>query len=392
MWKTVRLGDIANIIAGQSPKGENYNKEGLGMPFYQGKKDYGDKFLKPPTVWTKSVTKIAIEGDVIMSVRAPVGALNIATEEICIGRGLAAIRVHAEIDKDYLFYALSQISDGLTGSSGAIFNSINKKQIESIEFLLPPFAEQQRIVAKLDAAFAEIDKALNINEKYYVEFSKVIEKSQNNLFTSGLKSVVRMKLGDVAKFENGDRGKNYPSRKYQLSEGIPFVNAGDFSADGNIEDQGMVFLSNERYNLLGAGKFQIDDILFCLRGSLGKSAINKNIPFGAIASSLVILRAKKNIVLSDYLFAFIRSDIVKKYILETATGTAQPNLSAKVVSNYEIPVPPLDEQEKIIEKFWTLRQKGSEGLNSILQKSIQLKYLKSSILSSEIKLLKSEAA
>ena len=89
-WKTVRLGDIANIIAGQSPKGENYNKEGLGMPFYQGKKDYGDKFLKPPTVWTESVTKIAIEGDVLMSVRAPVGALNIATEEICIGRGLAA--------------------------------------------------------------------------------------------------------------------------------------------------------------------------------------------------------------------------------------------------------------------------------------------------------------
>ena len=173
-WKTVKLGDVATIIAGQSPTGENYNTEGQGMPFYQGKKNYGDKFLKSPTVWTKSVTKVAIEGDVLMSVRDPVGAINIVTQEICIGRGLAAIRVHTEIDKDYLFYSLAQISDGLTGSSGAVFNSINKKQIESIEFLLPPnLPVQKQIVEKLDAAFADIDRAMNATKKKTVEFDSI---------------------------------------------------------------------------------------------------------------------------------------------------------------------------------------------------------------------------
>ena len=100
-----------------------------------------------------------------MSVRAPVGALNIANQQVCIGRGLAAIRASEKISLDYLFYALLQISANLEGSAGAIFNSISKKQIDEIEFMLPPLAEQQRIVAKLDAAFSKIEEASNISKR-----------------------------------------------------------------------------------------------------------------------------------------------------------------------------------------------------------------------------------
>jgi type I restriction enzyme S subunit len=157
MWKTVKLGSIATVIAGQSPKGEYYNKEGKGTPFYQGKKDYGERFLNKPTVWTSVVTKLAEKDDILMSVRAPVGALNIATEQICIGRGLAAIRPTTDVMHDYLFYSLLQIASDLEGSAGAIFNSINKSQIESIPIPLPPLAEQQRIVDKLDVAYAQIE-------------------------------------------------------------------------------------------------------------------------------------------------------------------------------------------------------------------------------------------
>ena len=159
MWKTVKLGDVATVIAGQSPKGEHYNKEARGTPFYQGKKDYGETYLNEPTVWTDVVTKLAEKDDILMSVRAPVGALNIATQKICIGRGLAAIRPSTEILHDYLFYSLLLISHQLEGSAGAIFNSINKAQIEAIQIPLPPLAEQQRIVAKLDAANTEFRKA-----------------------------------------------------------------------------------------------------------------------------------------------------------------------------------------------------------------------------------------
>ena len=157
-WKVAKLGEVAGIIAGQSPKGDNYNKEGVGTPFYQGKKDYGDKYLKKPTVWTKTVTKTALEGDILMSMRAPVGSLNIATQKICIGRGLASIRVNEDVSRDYIYYALSNIADGLTGSAGAVFNSISKKQIEDIVIPLPPLPEQKRIVEKLDSAFSEADR------------------------------------------------------------------------------------------------------------------------------------------------------------------------------------------------------------------------------------------
>ena len=158
-WKNVALGDVCKVIAGQSPESINYNKEGRGLAFYQGKKDFGDVYVNPPTVWTTEITKEAIKNDILMSVRAPVGPVNIATEHICIGRGLAAIRATERINQAYLFYYLLKIEKELVGNAGAVFNSINKTQIENLLVPLPSIPTQQKIVAKLDAIFAEIDTA-----------------------------------------------------------------------------------------------------------------------------------------------------------------------------------------------------------------------------------------
>ena len=171
--KIVKLGSIATVIAGQSPKGEYYNKEGRGTPFYQGKKDYGKRYLNEPKVWTDKVTKLAEKDDILLSVRAPIGALNIATQQICIGRGLAAIRPSTKILNDYLFYSLLLISNKLEGSSGAIFNSINKSQIEALEVTLPSIEEQQNIVDKLDAALEKIKLTEYSNEAVIKNFIKL---------------------------------------------------------------------------------------------------------------------------------------------------------------------------------------------------------------------------
>lgn len=160
-----------------------------------------------------------------------------------------------------------------------------------------------------------------------------------------------VKLGEVCEFENGDRGKNYPSKKHQVEKGIPFINAGDLSADGKITSDGMAYITNERFERLGAGKIEIDDILFCLRGSLGKCAINKSFDKGAIASSLVIMRANKSELIPEFLLYFLKSHLTAKLIQETAGGAAQPNLSAKVVSNYQLFIPPLAEQKRIVAKL-----------------------------------------
>ena len=106
----------------------------------------------------------------------------------------------------------------------------------------------------------------------------------------------KMRLGDIAQLINGDRGKNYPSQSDIAQKGeIPFVNAGHLNGKG-IDFKEMNYISEEKYNKLNSGKFQKDDILYCLRGSLGKKAIVSSNINGAIASSLVIIRRLKLVV------------------------------------------------------------------------------------------------
>lgn len=153
-----QLSDVADVIAGQSPTGDNYNAEKIGMAFYQGKKEFGDMYLGEPTTWTKSVSKIAKPNDVLMSVRAPVGPVNITNFECCIGRGLAAIRpIKNKATTEFLYFYLHSIESQLVGKEGTVFASINKAQIQEIEIPLVPVDEQDQMVAKIKAALSEIE-------------------------------------------------------------------------------------------------------------------------------------------------------------------------------------------------------------------------------------------
>jgi type I restriction enzyme S subunit len=158
-WEIKKLGSICEVIAGQSPEGKYYNNIAQGLPFYQGKKEFTEKYIGEPTTWTTKITKEAVEGDILMSVRAPVGPINFSTQKICIGRGLAAIRAGKLIDKDFLFNFLLKHENEIIGNAGAVFDSINKKQIENIEIPLPSLSEQQQIVAILNETFSAIAKA-----------------------------------------------------------------------------------------------------------------------------------------------------------------------------------------------------------------------------------------
>ena len=143
-WEKKSLDQVADVTAGQSPSSANYNDIGTGTPFYQGKTDFGEIFINSPTKWTTQVTKIARQGDILMSVRAPVGALNIATDRICIGRGLASIQ--AKQNKWFLYYFLLRNQRFIIGNGGSVFDSISKDQIEKIGVGTPStLAEQQKI-------------------------------------------------------------------------------------------------------------------------------------------------------------------------------------------------------------------------------------------------------
>jgi type I restriction enzyme S subunit len=155
----------------------------------------------------------------------------------------------------------------------------------------------------------------------------------------------KVKLKDVCSFINGDRGKNYPSSKDFVDSGIPFINAGHLN-NKKVAFDSMNYITSEKYDSLNSGKVEINDILFCLRGSLGKLAI-VNFEKGAIASSLVIIRVKEKLISSKYLLHYLNSEYFKRQISRVNTGSTQPNLSATNVKKFEIPLPPIPTQIKI---------------------------------------------
>jgi type I restriction enzyme S subunit len=378
-WEIKTIGDVCKVIAGQSPEGKFYNDNGNGLPFYQGKKEYGEKYIGEPTTWTTKVTKEAEENDILMSVRAPVGPINFATQKICIGRGLAAIRPTKLIDKEFLYNFLLKHESEIIGNTGAVFNSINKAQIEAIEIPLPPLSEQQRIVAILDEAFASIAKAKANAEQNLKNAKELFESYLQGVFENEGEGWEEKYLGEVCDFENGDRGKNYPNKSHRVEIGFPFINAGHLK-NNKIDFSEMDYISEERLNLLGNGKIKPNDILFCLRGSLGKVVNVGNLKKGAIASSLVILRVRKELD-NDFLLYFLNSNLTTNQIVDFGNGAAQPNLSAGSLKKFIIPLPKsIKEQQIIVQKLDALSDE-TKKLETIYQQKINdLEELKKSIL------------
>ncbi len=165
----------------------------------------------------------------------------------------------------------------------------------------------------------------------------------------------KVKLGDVSKLINGDRGKNYPSQADITEEGeIPFVNAGHLNGR-EIDFSEMNYISQDKYDNLRSGKFQEGDILYCLRGSLGKKAIVSNDVNGAIASSLVIIRPDKEKVDGEYLMFALDSPAIKEQLVKANNGSSQPNLSASSVREYQVELPNISVQKEVVEKLIKVR-------------------------------------
>ena len=140
-----RLDDIADISMGQSPLSQSYNIDKKGLPFYQGKTEFGDIYIKEPIIYCNSPIKIVEKNDILMSVRAPVGDVNIATQKSCIGRGLASIRAK-KVDYLYLFYLLKERKIKIEKMGvGSTFKAINKNNISSLQIPIIEMSKQNRI-------------------------------------------------------------------------------------------------------------------------------------------------------------------------------------------------------------------------------------------------------
>ena len=159
-YECFKLSDVCEIIAGQSPESKYYNTEGIGLPFFQGKADFGELY---PNIrmYCSNPLKVAEKDDVLISVRAPVGTTNLSPCKVCIGRGLTAIRPLKQVKTKFLFYFLRYYEKQLEKQgTGTTFKAITQSVVKNIELPVPSIYEQERIVSKIEELFSELDKGV----------------------------------------------------------------------------------------------------------------------------------------------------------------------------------------------------------------------------------------
>jgi type I restriction enzyme S subunit len=181
-WEVVKLGnkELATIIMGQSPPSSTYNREGRGLPFLQGKMEFGDVYPSP-VLYCSQPIKIAEPDDILISVRAPVGDVNIAPYRLCIGRGLAAIRFNLNrANHWFYFYYFQKIKNFLENlGKGSTFKAITKEDLESLKVPYPLLSEQQKIAEILST----VDKKLEIERKEKARLEKIKQGLMDLLLT-----------------------------------------------------------------------------------------------------------------------------------------------------------------------------------------------------------------
>lgn len=347
MYPIKKLQDCATIIAGQSPESKYYNSTGEGIPFFQGKADFGELYPKV-RVYCSSPTKIAQYNDILLSVRAPVGPTNLSPGTVCIGRGLAAIRPDDSLDLKYLLYYFRYFETQLSAKgTGTTFKAINQKLIKNLEIPIPPLNEQSRVVAHIEELFSELDKAVD-TLKTTKEQLEVYRKAVLKDAFSCLPETVEMdKIADMIDPQPSHRTPP------EYENGIPYIGIGDIDYQNkkiNFEDARKVspeVLDEHlhRYTI-HKGDFVMGKI-----GTIGKPYKIPDEQNYALSANVILIQPNKEKIYPEFLFWQFSSSLVTKQLTLGAKATSQPAFGIKKARLLSIKICELEKQFKIIKRL-----------------------------------------
>ncbi len=343
-WRWVRLGEVCEVIMGQSPPGHTYSETPIGVPFFQGKADFGDYF---PTVrvWCNHPIKIAEEGDILISVRAPVGPVNMSNLKCCIGRGLAAIRCRNISGNWYIFWYLRSLEPQMSLiGSGSTFNAITCEDLCKIPIPLPPLSVQRRIVAKIKEMMDEVERTRTACEKQLEAVKTLPSAYLRQVFESEeAKKWERKKLGEVCEYCQ----YGLTATATDDESGIPYLRITD------IDDWGNLKLNNLKYVICDDSTYKkyalrMGDILFARSGSIGRTFLYNGIPEKAVFASYLIRFKLSSNIEPYFLFYYTHSPMYYKFIESVKHTVSQPNINAGEYKSLFIPLPPLSVQRRIV--------------------------------------------
>ncbi len=405
-WKWVRIAEIASITSGGTPSRTNSSFWKGNIPWVKIS-DISTKYVKETEEkiteagLNSSSAKIFPKGTILYTIFATIGTVGILGIEAATNQAIAGISFLGKHNLDYLYYTLVGLKDILVArGKGMTQMNINQTILKNTPIPLPPLAEQKRIAERIEQVFSALDTIDALQAQYAdnlttlkaklidlaiqgkltdqlpedgtaEELYRQIQEEKQKLIKEGklkkekpLPEITNdeipfeipenwkwVRLASICSIINGDRGKNYPAKSTLKHEGIPFISALNLNGVSVIQDENLLCLDDRQYELLSNGKLQKDDIVICIRGSLGKHG---RYPFdkGAIASSLVISRLfYAQEIMGDYEMIWLDSSAFPTEIKRYNSGTAQPNLAANSLEKFLIPLPPLAEQKRIIAKL-----------------------------------------
>lgn len=338
-----KLEDIVDVTMGQSPKSEYYNTEGKGYPFLQGNRTFGFKYPTFDT-YTTVITKPAKAGDVIMSVRAPVGDLNITPVDMCLGRGVCSLRMKNG-NQDFLFYMMKYyIPHLLKKESGTVFGSVNRNDINGLEVNIPEDAQVQKKIARylemIDDKI-ELNNAINNNlleqlNLLYAEFSTRNEWPE-------------MTIGDIAdKVAMGPFGSNIKVSTF-VEYGVPII-SGNHLRGYFLEEPSYNYITKEHAEKLKNSVVYPKDIVFTHAGNIGQVAMIPDgceFPYYVLSQRQFYFRCNTKLVVPEYVLLFFHSKKGQHELLSYANQTGVPSIAqpATNLKKIRLPIPPLNEQK-----------------------------------------------
>ena len=356
--QTVRLGDpeVAEVILGQSPPSASYNEYREGLPFYQGKADFG--LVHPtPRVWCRQGSKFAKPNDVLMSVRAPVGDVNIATEDAVIGRGVSAIRAAEGVDPWYLYFVLGFMKPALDAqATGSTFASVNGTTLRDLQIPLVPFEYQVAIGRTLRLLL----KQLQLEESALRATAETKAAVMRRLFSQGLRGEMQKeteigplpeswRLAIIDEFfsvvSGGTPQRDNPS--YWVNGTIPWAKTAEVNYSVILDTEEHITqagLDGSATKMLPPGTL--------LMAMYGQGVTRGKVGILGIEASCnqacAAMTPKGNDVLPRYLYHYLTAQY--EAIRALAHGGQQQNLNLDIVRKIDLPVPSAtDEQQEIVD-------------------------------------------
>jgi len=386
-WRSFRLGDpdVATITLGQSPPSETYNDSGNGLPFFQGKADFGPRSPQV-RLWCSAPLRVAEPNDILISVRAPVGDVNIADQRCSIGRGLAAIR-SLRLDHEFLYYALIHAKPLLEAEgTGSTFDSINRYTLENFEITAPSDIEEQRMIAR---ALRAMQRAAEIEARTTVTFAALKSATMAKLFREGLRGepLKQTEIGEIPESwevtqcddlcDSITVGIVVTPAKYYVPTGVACFRSFNIKPN-RLQDNDLVFISPESNELHSKSKLRAGDVLVVRTGYPGTACVVPPQYDGANCIDLLIARPKAELIDGRFLAAYLNSPEGKSQVAQQQGGLAQQHYNVGALRRLRVPIPSPDEQIAIANVVETIERR----LAVSEQKRAKLQVLFSTLLHS----------